>query len=70
MVGNQPLLTLLPTDAILEAHLFAPSKAVGFVEPGQHVRVRSHRRTRIRNSANMKGYRAHARIWRSALGRQ
>ena len=40
MVGNQPLLTLLPTDAILEAHLFAPSKAVGFVEPGQHVRVR------------------------------
>ncbi|MEO8186979.1 MAG: HlyD family efflux transporter periplasmic adaptor subunit [Burkholderiaceae bacterium] len=40
MVGNQPLLTLLPTDAALEAHLFAPSKAVGFVEPGQHVRVR------------------------------
>lgn len=40
MVGNQPLLTLLPANGTLEAHLFAPSKAVGFVEPGQHVRVR------------------------------
>jgi len=40
MVGTQPLLTLLPADGTLEAHLFAPSKAVGFVEPGQHVRVR------------------------------
>ena len=40
MVGNQPLLTLLPTGGTLEAHLFAPSKAVGFVEPGQSVRVR------------------------------
>ena len=40
MVGNQPLLTLLPAEGALEVHLFAPSKAVGFVEPGQSVRVR------------------------------
>jgi membrane fusion protein len=40
MAGNQPLLTLLPAGSQLEAHLYAPSKAVGFVEPGQKVRVR------------------------------
>jgi membrane fusion protein len=39
-VGLQPLATLLPRDSPLEAHLFAPSRAVGFVEPGQKVRVR------------------------------
>jgi membrane fusion protein len=39
-VGVQPLATLLPADAPLEAHLFAPSRAVGFVRPGQPVRVR------------------------------
>lgn len=39
-VGNQPLLTLLPAGSQLEAHLYAPSKAIGFVEPGQKVRVR------------------------------
>lgn len=40
MAGNQPLLTLLPAGGMLEAHLFAPSHAVGFVEPGQRVLVR------------------------------
>lgn len=40
MIGNQPLLTLLPAGGTLEAHLFAPSRAVGFVEPGQRVLVR------------------------------
>lgn len=40
MVGNQPLLMLLPADGTLEAHLYAPSRAVGFVEPGQPVRLR------------------------------
>ena len=40
MAGAQPLATLLPADGKLEAHLFAPSRAVGFVEPGQPVRLR------------------------------
>ena len=39
-VGLQPLATLLPRDSPLEAHLFAPSRSVGFVEAGQRVRVR------------------------------
>jgi membrane fusion protein len=39
-VGAQPLATLLPAGAPLEAHLYAPSRAVGFVQPGQKVRVR------------------------------
>jgi membrane fusion protein len=39
-VALQPLATLLPGASPLEAHLFAPSRAVGFVEPGQKVRVR------------------------------
>ncbi len=40
MVGAQPLATVLPKDSQLEAHLYAPSRAVGFVEPGQGVRIR------------------------------
>lgn len=40
MIGNQPLLTLLPANGTLEAHLYAPSRAVGFVQPGQRVLVR------------------------------
>jgi membrane fusion protein len=39
-VGTQPLATLLPSASPMEAHLFAPSRAVGFVEPGQRVRIR------------------------------
>lgn len=39
-VGNQPLATLLPAGAKLEAQLFLTSRAVGFVEPGQSVRLR------------------------------
>jgi len=39
-VALQPLATLLPGASPLEAHLFAPSRAVGFVEAGQKVRVR------------------------------
>lgn len=39
-VGAEPLATLLPVSSPLEVHLFAPSRAVGFVEPGQAVRVR------------------------------
>jgi membrane fusion protein len=40
MVGAQPLATVLPRDSHLEAHLYAPSRAIGFVEPGQAVRIR------------------------------
>lgn len=35
-----PLLTILPNDSKLEAHLFAPSRSVGFVRNGQHVLLR------------------------------
>ena len=34
------LLTLLPVDAKLEAHLFAPSRSIGFVRSGQSVLLR------------------------------
>lgn len=34
------LLTLLPDGAPLQAHLFAPSRSVGFIRAGQEVRVR------------------------------
>jgi membrane fusion protein len=36
----RPLLTLLAKDAVLEAVLFVPSRAVGFVRSGQEVRLR------------------------------
>lgn len=39
-VGSLPLATLLPSGSPMEAHLFAPSRAIGFVERGQKVRVR------------------------------
>lgn len=39
-VGPQPLAALLPDGAPLEAHLFAPSRAIGFVQRGQAVRIR------------------------------
>lgn len=38
--GNQALATLLPDGFELEVHLFAPSRAIGFVEPNQRVRIR------------------------------
>ncbi|WP_431264435.1 HlyD family secretion protein [Roseateles chitinivorans] len=40
LVGPQALLTLLPSHAQLQAQLFAPSRAAGFVEAGQQVRIR------------------------------
>nr|WP_246408279.1 HlyD family efflux transporter periplasmic adaptor subunit [Microvirga lupini] len=36
---NKPLMTLLPDGASLRAELFVPSRAIGFVEPGQRVRL-------------------------------
>jgi membrane fusion protein len=34
------LATVVPHEAALQVHLFAPSRAIGFVEPGKVVRVR------------------------------
>ena len=38
--AGQAMLSLLPDGARLEAHLLVPSRAVGFVEPGDEVRLR------------------------------
>ena len=35
-----PLLTIIPEDATLEAHLYAPSRSIGFVHAGQEVLLR------------------------------
>lgn len=40
MANGQPLLAILPEGTQLQAHLFAPSNSVGFVEAGQIVRLR------------------------------
>ncbi|RMB11846.1 membrane fusion protein [Eilatimonas milleporae] len=39
VAAGQPLLTILPRDSHLEAELFIPSRAAGFVEEGQEVRL-------------------------------
>src|SRR5262249_31611150 len=36
---RQPQLSILPRDGALEAELFVPAQAIGFVRPGQEVRV-------------------------------
>lgn len=38
--AGQPLLSLLPGDAALEAELLVPSRAIGFIEPGDRVLLR------------------------------
>ena len=35
-----PLLSIVPSDSQLEAHLYGPSRAIGFIEPGQRVLLR------------------------------
>ena len=37
---GQPILSVLPADAQLEAELWVPSRAVGFIEPGDKVLLR------------------------------
>lgn len=37
---NVPLMTIVPTDSVLQAQLFAPSRAIGFLRPGQAVLLR------------------------------
>ena len=39
---GQPVLSLLPANSRLEAHLVVPSRAVGFIAPGDTVRLRYH----------------------------
>lgn len=39
VVSQQHLLTLLPTGSTLEAHLYVPTRAIGFVTGGQDVRI-------------------------------
>ena len=38
--AGQPILTVLPKDATLEAELLVPSRAIGFIEPGDTVLLR------------------------------
>lgn len=35
-----PLLTIVPENAVLEVHLYSPTKGVGFLRPGQRVYLR------------------------------
>ena len=37
---SRPLVSVVPNGAILQAHLYAPSKAVGFIKPGDEVLLR------------------------------
>lgn len=37
---NVPLMSLVPAGSKLEAHLFSPSRSIGFLRPGQSVRLR------------------------------
>ena len=38
--AGAPLATIIPAGSVLEAHLMAPSRAIGFIEPGQTVLLR------------------------------
>ena len=40
VVPGMPLATLIPARSRLEVHLFAPSRSIGFVRPGQEILVR------------------------------
>jgi len=40
VVPGMPLATLIPERSSLEVHLFAPSRSIGFVRPGQEILVR------------------------------
>jgi membrane fusion protein len=40
VVAGATLATIIPEGSALEAHLFAPSRAIGFVRPGQEVLLR------------------------------
>jgi membrane fusion protein len=38
--GAKPLVSIIPSGAILQAHLYAPSRAVGFIRPADRVLLR------------------------------
>lgn len=38
--GGKPLLSIVPLRAKLQAFLYAPSRAIGFIKPGDHVLMR------------------------------
>jgi membrane fusion protein len=38
--GAKPLVSIVPDGAVLQAHLYAPSRAIGFIRPGDHVLLR------------------------------
>jgi membrane fusion protein len=38
--GSKPLVSIVPIGAMLQAHLYAPSRAIGFVKPGDKVLMR------------------------------
>ena len=40
VLAGATLATIIPEDARLEAHLYSPSRSIGFVRPGQEVLVR------------------------------
>jgi membrane fusion protein len=40
VTAGMTLATLIPADAVLEAHLYTPSKSIGFVHDGQEVLLR------------------------------
>lgn len=35
-----PLITIIPRNSQLQAHLYAPSRALGFIGPGKHVKMK------------------------------
>ncbi len=37
---SKPLVSIIPADAVLQADLYAPSKAIGFIKPGDSVLLR------------------------------
>jgi membrane fusion protein len=38
--GGKPVVSIVPNGAVLQAHLFAPSRSIGFIRPGDHVLLR------------------------------
>jgi membrane fusion protein len=40
VAAGMPIATIIPSDDVLDAHLFVTSSAIGFIKPGQSVRLR------------------------------
>lgn len=38
--GTKPLVSIIPRGAVLQAHLYAPSRTIGFIRPGDQVLLR------------------------------